>query len=172
MRVPSKLVFLGFAYEIVWRDPQGKTILNTYQLKQNLSTRPQQRTPHAMLTNAKGTALFVTPWKGVDVEELRGAQQNKFERMFEHWAQYEADLKMRFKIPRRAEQLKRIGQLLSVSYTSDKMETATDDKGRFNIYIHKFKKPPRFFANSRAKPLVWGAKKERGRIVTSRGLIG
>jgi hypothetical protein len=169
MKVPSKLVFLGYTYEVNIEKADGQIVLMTYQLVTKLGQRTS-RTPHCLCCDPAGKTLIIAPMRNFKIKKARGGQ-SAGHRLFGRWADYDADLSVSFTIPDSSTTLHKAGKLYRMEYTSDKIDRDRDQKGRFNVYVHRFKKPLDFYADSATSPRVWAAKSNR-KIVTARGLIG
>lgn len=165
MKVPAKLVFLGFAYEWLWRNPQNQERISLFKLQTSLNVRAQN--VYGLFSNGPGTAIFALPIRSLDLQESSARS-----RLFERWADYYTDLQMRFNVPDSQTTLKKNGMLDKVEYTSDKLERAGDQKGRFRLYTHKFKRPLNLYTDREKNPRAFGARIGSKRIVTGRGLVG
>jgi hypothetical protein len=169
MKVPRKLVFLGFAYELVWADRALGQKITLFKLQTSLNVRAKN--VYGLFSNSTGAAIFVLPVKGLKIQNSR-QKAHRGQALFERWSDYRVDLVFRFDIPDSAVSLKKIGQLEKIEYTSDKLERSGDDKGDFSLYTHKYKTPLHLYADRENRPRVFGAKLNAKKIVTSRGLIG
>lgn len=170
MKVPKNIVFLGFAYELVWRNLKLNERITLFKLKYSLDT-PRSGNVAGLFSNSAGTALYVLPYKGVDIENIEDVPGHAAA-LSKRWAGYDADILMRLNVPSSATSLKKVGQLEKIEYTSDKLERSGDTKGRFSLYTHKYKKPIDLYADRVKNPRAFGAKLGTKKIVTSRGLIG
>lgn len=169
MKVPQQLVFLGFAYELVWTDKDGRKKITLFKLQTSLAVKAKN--VYGLFSNSTGTTIFALPLKSLDIQNTN-RKSTKGARLFEAWSDYDTDLSFRFDLPDSQASLKKIGKLEKVEYTSDKLERPGDSKGRFSLYTHKFKMPLDLWADRDWSPRVFGAKKGSKKIVTSRGLVG
>lgn len=168
MRVPQKLTFLGFLYEMVWRTPGGAPKITLVKLQTSLNVRA--RDVYGLFSNGSGTMIYMLPLKTLDYTERTG--KNGEQRLSKIWNGYEADLNLIFTIPNTATTLKRVGILEKIEYTSDKLERTGDRKGDFSLYTHRYKTPLHLYADRELNPRAFCAKLNSKRIVTSRGLVG
>lgn len=170
MKVISSLIFLGFAYELVWFNIDLNPRVTLFKLKYSLNT-PKAGKVAGLFCNSAGTALYVLPYKNVGIENIENTN-GRAGALSASWAGYESDILLRLSLPNRAAVLKKIGQLEKIEYTSDKLDRAGDRKGHFSLYTHKYKRPLDLYADRAQNPRVFGAKLGAKKIVTSRGLIG
>jgi len=167
MRVPKNVVFLGFLYELVWRTKSLSPKITLVKLQTSLNVRAKD--VYGLFSNEAGTAIYALPLKSptyTDATRWRGAK------LATRWNGYEPDLNIHFNIPDSATDLKRVGTLEKIEYTSDKLERPGDQKGHFSLYTHKYKTPLHLYADRERNPRVFGARLNGKRIVTSRGLVG
>lgn len=169
MIVPKKLVFLGFAYEMVWQKPPGADLIKLFKLKTKMQTGGGG---FGLYSNASRTAIFFLPWRQVSIDEIERGGGSGAYRLSRDWSGYPADIAIRFHIPDGARNLSKIGVLKAVDYTSDKLEKIGDYKGKYSLYTHRYKTPLNLYADRSNSPRAYGASLRGKRIVTSRGLIG
>lgn len=171
MNVVKNIVFLGFAYELVWREAtkHARQRLTIFKLYRRLDSGG--KAVRGLFSNPTGTAIYILPFKDVDIEEL-GAGGGGARALSKRWTGYTADLALRIAIPDSAAKLIEIGELEKIEYTSDKLDRWGDAMGNFSLYTHNFKSPLRLYADRKKNPRVYGAKLGTKRIVTGRGLVG
>jgi len=165
MRVPATLVFLGFAYELLWRDMHNREKISLFKLQTSLEVRAKH--VYGLFSNGPGTAIYSLPLRALALQETRRRSP-----LFRRWADYDTDIEFRFNLPDSQARLERAGKLDKVEYTSDKLERPGDQKGRFRLYTHKFRTPLDLYTDRANNPRVFGAQLGTKRLVTSRGLVG
>lgn len=168
MIVPKKLVFLGFPYEIVWETLDQKDRIKLFKLKTEMTTGAGG---FGLYSNAAKTTIFFLPWRRVAIDEIN-ADASGGHKLSRDWSGYPADIAIRFHLVDAARNLRNIGTLKKVEYTSDKLEKIGDYKGKFSLYTHHYKTPLNLYADRQRNPRAYGASLRGKRIVTSRGLIG
>ncbi len=171
MKVLKSLVFLGFAYEIVWRESTRYQRERITMFPLNTEMRFTKMGVYGLFSNGPGTKIFFLPLDRVNVESGALASA-ELERMSKRWSHYAPGMTLRINIPDRAVDLEPIGRLYSTEYTSDKIDRPGDRQGRFSLYSHRFKRPIDLYADRKTKPRVWAAQSGARRIVTSGGLVG
>lgn len=170
MKVIKNLVFLGFAYELIWQKGEDRrSKITLFKLQTSLSSGGKNI--YGLFSNSQGTSIYVLPFKDVIIEPYK-AGAAKARALSNRWTGYDADIALKLNIPDSSTTLKKIGTLEKIEYTSDKLERSRDTKGRFSLYTHKFKTPLHLYADREKNPRVFGAKLGAKKIVTSRGLVG
>ena len=134
--------------------------------KERVSTwsDPTGRKPCTLCCNSTGKRVFLFPWKKAQEVDLPlGAVKEK--ETFENWSGFDAD--SAFTIQFAHNELKAVGEPLSIIYVSDKWT------GEAERYRHEFKSGNRLCNNNMKSPRIWGFLNKRGkRLVSSRGIVG
>jgi len=172
MVVGRDLIFLGFVADFTFEANSGDRFTVKYRKKTNLANGAADTA--ALLSNATRSALYFLPYDKPSIEALpkRGFKNHKA--TFRQWANYQADSVIKIHVPKKNETLFKIGRLLEISYTSDKL-AQSGDTGKWNLYVHKFKRPPKFYGDKKSAEFCryWGVLDEQGKtLVTARGIIG
>lgn len=156
MKIPKKIVFLGFVLQLIWTDKNDKEQVKTW-------TKPTGKNPCVLACNSVGKNLFLIPWKKAKEVDLPHGSLNEKKR-FESWSGFLADTA--FTIESSKNNLKICGEPLSIIYVSDKWS------GEAEQYKHDFKRGNQLFNNNIKKPVTWGFKNKSGkRLVSKRGII-
>lgn len=171
MKVVKNIVFLGFAYELVWREATKHARRRVTLFKLHTQMDSGSKGVRGLFSNPAGTAIFILPFQNVDIDNL-ASRSSSARSMSKRWTGYTADLALRLKIPDSATDLMEIGELEKVEYTSDKLDRPGDRQGNFSLYTHNYKTPLRLYADRLKGPRVFGAKLNSKKIVTARGLVG
>lgn len=171
MNVVKNIVFLGFAYELVWREATKHARRRVTLFKLYTSMDSGAKNVRGLFSNPAGTAIFILPFQNVDIDNL-GTRSSGARALSKRWAGYSADLALRLNIPDSATALKEVGELEKIEYTSDKLDRPGDVRGNFSLYTHNYKTPLHLYADREKNPRVFGAKLNSKKIVTARGLVG
>jgi len=152
--IGKELVFLGTVNRLDFSDDAPKAYRQSWKAGTT-----------GLFCNHSGTAIYLLPMATArEVKPPPGRAQGK--KMFAEWARRPADTAWKVKIPKGAEELKKLGYALSIIYTSNKW-TGKDQK-----YIHEFLTGPIVYADRRTNPRTWGILAVRGsQLVTTRGIV-
>jgi hypothetical protein len=121
----------------------------------------------ALLSNHDGNALYIVPLAGGRAVEVPARGRKDGKKLFKKWSARGVDAAFSLKVPRGAEELKKIGYGVAILYTSDKWVS------RARKYVHDFTGHPIVYADRTTAPRVFGVLAVRGaRLVTARGIVG
>lgn len=168
MNIETTLVFFGFARRIIWRDRSGVENVENWQSIMKTPTETNRRAMGLFCTADKKT-LYLFPWNKPQINPIaKGHLAEK--KVFEIWSKKTALEEIKIWIPESIKKLEHCGSIISIEYTSDKLDRK-NDKGEYHLYTHDFKKEPPLFLNCPFKPYSWGIKSDT-KIMSYRGLIG
>lgn len=154
MKMPKKVVFLGFVLQLIWKDKNGKEKIKTW-------SKPTGRKPCTLCCNSNGKNIFLFPWvKAQEVDLPIGAKKEKSK--FESWSGFIAD--SAFTIDLKHDDLKFVGEPIQIIYFTDKWT------GEAAQHIHRFETNHRLYNN---KSIIWGLQSKSGkRLISPDGIIG